>query len=206
MDDQEPQAAMPGGAAGTPALDAKGAARRRFARIGAGATTGVILTLHSQPGMAASTLSCASPSGFMSTTTNSRSPQNSCSSNRSHGYWKTHEDAWKSSAGVDSKARFGRIFPCPGIYERLSGVTLMMVVDPSGPISSVDHNNVAMHTVAAYLNARAAQYAGLPSVLPEDLVMRIWTDYATKGYYSPDAGTTFWSGAQISFYLQSTFR
>lgn len=206
MDDQEKQAAMPGAAVGTPALDAKGEARRRFARIGAGATTGVILTLHSQPGMAASTLSCASPSGFMSNTTNSKSPQNSCSYNRSHGYWKTHEDEWKSRAGVNPKARFGRIFPCKGDYAGIATATLIQVVEPSDAVKAVDHNNVAMHTVAAYLNARAAQYAGLPSVLPEDLVMRIWTDYVTKGYYSPDSGATFWTGAQIAFYLQSTFR
>ena len=205
MDDQEQPAAGPA-AAGTPALDPKGAARRRFARIGAGATTGVILTLHSQPGMTAGTLSCASPSGFVSATTDSRSPQNSCSSNRSHGYWKTHPEEWKSSAGVNEKARFGRIFPCRGAYAGIATATLMEVVEPSDAVKAVDTDNVAMHTVAAYLNARAAQYAGRPSVLPEDLVMRIWTDFVTTGSYSPDSGTTFWSGAQIAFYFQSTFR
>lgn len=205
MDDQENQAALPQAPAGLPALDTRGAARRRFARLGAGAT-GVILTLHSQPGMTAEILRCETPSGFMSRTPNSRSPQNACEYNRSHGYWKNHPEEWKSRAGVDHLALFGTVFPAVGNYADLADATLMQVLDPTREIKTIDAQNVAMQTVAAYLNARAAQYAGQPTVLPEHLVMTIWTDFVTKGYYSPDLGATFWTGGQIAFYLESTFR
>src|SRR5688500_1051589 len=103
-------------ASGIPPLDPKDAARRRFARISAGAT-GVILTLHSQPGMAIGNAMCVAPAGFMSMTSASRSPQDSCSYNRSHGYWKTHPEEWKSRAGIDYNAKFGKIFRATGRYE-----------------------------------------------------------------------------------------
>jgi hypothetical protein len=206
MDHQENQASLPPATAGLPALDTRGTARRRFARLGAGTATGVILTLHSQPGMTAEGLRCETPSGFMSRTPNSRSPQNACEYNRSHRYWKTHPEEWKSRAGVTPRTRFGRVFPTSGNYADLAGVTLMEVLDPSPAIKAIDAENVAMQTVAAYLNARAAQYAGQPNVLPEDRVLAIWTDFVTKGYYSPDLGATFWTGGQIAFYLESTFR
>ena len=194
-----------------PSLDAKGAARRRFTRMGAGAT-GVILTLHSQPGMAAKGIAgnngmCATPSGFMSMPTNaSRSPQDSCAYNRSHGYWKNHPEAWKTRAGIDHNAKFGKVFPATGRYAGLADMTLMEVLDPSDAVKAIDHNNVAMQTVAALLNARAARYAGVPSILPEESVMEIWNEVAVNGYYTPRTGGFIWSGEQTAQYLESTFR
>lgn len=195
----------------TPPLDAKGAARRRFTRMGAGAT-GVILTLHSQPGMAARGMTgnnapCVAPSGFMSiTTTASRSPQDSCAYNRSHGYWKNHPEAWKSHAGVDYNTKFGKVFPAIGRYAGLAEVTLMEVLDPSKAVKEIDHNNVAMQSVTALLNARATSYAGVPSILPEESVMEIWNEFAANGYYTPRSGASIWSGEQTAQYLESTFR
>lgn len=187
-------------------LDAKGAARRRFTRIGAGAT-GVILTLHSQPGMAGTKAMCVSPSGFMSMTVNaSGSPQDACANNRSHGYWKNHPEAWKTHAGIDYNAKFGKVFAATGRHAGLADVTLMEVLDPSDTVKAIDHNNVAMQTVAALLNARAARYAGVPSILPEERVMEIWNEFAAHGYYTPGSGASIWSGGQIAQYLESTFR
>jgi hypothetical protein len=190
-----------------PALDAKGIARRRFTRVSAGAT-GVILTLHSQPGMATYGKSvCISPSGFMSMPTNaSARPQQSCSANRSHGYWKTHAEVWRMKTGIDPSAKFGKLFPCLGKYAGLNDVTLMQVINPSKAIKAIDKNNVAMQTVAALLNARSASFSGIASVLPEERVMDIWNQFVTKGYYSPGKGATPWTGPIIAAYLESTFR
>lgn len=193
-------------AAPAPQLDAKGLARRRLARASAGAT-GVILTLHSQPGMATFSKSlCKSPSGYMSMTTGaSAKPQVACSYNRSHGYWKTHASQWKTEAGIDSSVKFGAVFNC-GRFTALSNVTLMGVIDPSKTVKSIDQNNVAMQCVAALLNARAAQFSGKPTVLPEANVREMWRQYATQGFYSPGKNMMPWTGAVISAYLESTFR
>jgi hypothetical protein len=190
-----------------PLLDPQGIARRRFARAGAGAA-GVILTLHSQPGMAAfSKTMCNSPSGYMSMRPGaSAEPQMSCSYNRSHGYWKTHPNEWKTTAGMDSSAKFSSFFICSGSYVALANVTMMQVIDPTRAIKAIDRNNVAMQCVAALVNARASRNAGIPTVLPEDRVIEIWTQFVTKGYYSPGAGMAQWGGADIAAYLVSTFR
>jgi hypothetical protein len=209
MDDQEKNSPMsPDTQAMTlPPLDAKGVARRRFARAGAGAA-GVILTLHSQPGMAADVLSCASPSGFMSMKPGaSAKPQQSCSYNRSHGYWKTHESEWQAQTGMATTALFGTFFACTGNYVGLANVTMMQVIDPNDAVKAIDRSNVAMQCATALLNARASRIAGIPSVLPEAKVIEIWTDFATNGYFAPGGnGTTPWTGAQIATYLESTFR
>lgn len=211
MDNQPNHATPPQAATGTPLLDAKGAARRRFTRLGAGAT-GVILTLHSQPGMAAEGLKCVAPSGFMSmktaaATTTSLSPQGNCSSNRSHGYWKNHADDWARLAGVDHAAKFGNVFLATGNYEGLAEVSLMDVLTrPTKEIKEIDQSNVAMQTVTAFLNARVASLDGTPTVLPEELVQEIWGQYVRHGYYSPSTGAFIWHGAMIAEYLESTFR
>jgi hypothetical protein len=209
MDGREQNASMPPDTQARPAplLDAKGLARRRFTRAGAGAA-GVILTLHSQPGMAADVLPCVSPSGFMSMKPGaSARPQQSCSYNLSHGYWKKHPDEWQTRAGMSSAALFGTLFACSGNYVGLANVTMMQVVDPTDAVKAIDHSNVAMQCVSALLNARAARIAGIPSVLPEEKVMEIWNDFVTKGYYAPGGkGATPWTGGQIATYLESTFR
>lgn len=232
MDKQANQATPSQAAITLPPLDSKGAARRRFTRLGAGAT-GVILTLHSHPGMAADGLRCVTPSGFMSmkTTSASHSPQGICSGNRSHGYWKTHEDEWTDQAGVDTTTKFGEIFTATGNYEGLAQATLMDVLvrpskdqnDPKGPkgpkgskdstdatdwidIKAIDQNNVAMQTVTAFLNARMASRNGTPTVLPEHLVHEIWNQFVRQGYYSPSAGAFIWHGPMIAEYFESTFR
>ena len=63
-----------------------------------------------------------------------------------------------------------------------------------------------MQCVAALLNARTAQFKGLPTVLPADEVVDIWNQFATRGSYTPVKGATPWSGAVIAAYLESTFR
>jgi hypothetical protein len=209
MEDQQKSSEMspPSQApAAMPPLDRKGAARRRFTQAGLGAT-GVILTLHSQPGMAAADLAtCASPSGFMSIKTASHNPANSCSNNRSHGYWKTHASSWRSRTGTSPDTPFTEVLAARGAYIGLKRHTLMEILDPSKEVKEIDRNNVAMQIVTALLNARASQLAGIPSVLPEDKVVAMWDEYTIKGSFRPTGSSTPWTGQQIASYLESTFR
>lgn len=209
MEDQQkssemsPDVQAPGA---VPALDRKGAARRRFTQAGLGAT-GVILTLHSQPGMAAADLAtCASPSGFMSIKTASHNPANSCSNNRSHGYWKTHSSSWRSRTGTSPDTPFTDVLAARGAYIGLKNYTLMDILNPSKEVKQIDRGNVAMQIVTALLNARASSMAGIPSVLPEEKVVEIWDEYTIKGSYRPTGSATPWTGPQIAAYLETTFR
>lgn len=191
-----------------PQLDARGAARRRFTRAGAGAA-GVILTLHSQPGMATNGSFggvCASPSGFMSIKTASHNPQNSCSANRSHGYWKTHSNVWRSSCGLNPDTPFTSVLAARGAYAGLKNCTLMEILAPSKTVKTIDRNNVAMQVVTALLNARMSARRGIPSVLPEDKVVAIWDEFTIKGSYTPSGSAKPWTGAQLAGYLETTFR
>jgi hypothetical protein len=150
---------------------------------------------------------CQSPSGYMSMKPGaSAKPQISCSTNRSHGYWKTHPDAWKTMGGMDSSAKFSSFFLCTGSYVGLADATMMQVIDPTPEIKAIDRDNVAMQCVAALLNARAAQLSGIRTVLPEDEVTAIWEQFVTRGYYEPVKGAEPWNGGVISAYLESTFR
>ena len=211
MEDQADRKPNPPEAQGlhdAPQLDARGAARRRFTRAGAG-VAGVILTLHSQPGMATSQLACASPSGFMSIKTASHNPQNSCSYNRSHGYWKNHSSAWSSRAGTSPDTRFGDVLAARGPYAGLANYTLMQVIarpKEAKEIKAIDRNNVAMQIVTALLNARASAQAGIPSVLPEDKVVAMWDEFSLTGAYQPTGSARPWTAAQIAGYLETTFR
>ena len=208
MEDQADRKPNPPEAQGlhdAPQLDARGAARRRFTRAGVGAA-GVILTLHSQPGMATGQYAtCASPSGFMSIKATSHNPQNPCSNNRSHGYWKNHSSAW-SSTGTSPDTRFGEVLAARGDYAGLANFSLMQVLDPPSEVKEIDRNNVAMQTVTALLNARASARAGIPSVLPEDKVIAMWDEFTLTNGYKPTGSATPWTGAQIAGYLETTFR
>lgn len=180
--------------AGQPrAISPQGAARRRFAKAGLGAS-GVIITLASQPGMAANV--CAPPSGFLSGAWASQNPNSACFG-RSPGYWKNHPELWKSTMG---DLKFSKTFTVTSRTAALSPYTLFEVVDSATLPNDADKNNVAMHIVAALLNARFDKV----SVLPETRVREIWTEYSGTGFYTPSAGAAKWDGEQIVKYLKST--
>jgi hypothetical protein len=81
-------------------LSAQGASRRRFTRAGA-AASGVLLTLHSQPGMAATV--CAGPSGFQSGLISARPNDPGACAGRSPGYWKNTDPAPDGSSNGNGK-------------------------------------------------------------------------------------------------------
>lgn len=194
--EQHEQATDAPAAQGNAAISARGAARRRFAKAGMGAS-GVLLTLASQPGMAATV--CTTPSGFLSGTWASHAPNNPCLG-VSPGYWKNHHDEWKGSAGTDGTARFSFVFPTTLRTSALKAYTLFEVVDPTVVVNGSDPDNVAMHIVASLLNVRS----GRISVMNEERVREIWREYASTGYFTPSAGAKKWNGYEITEYLKST--
>jgi hypothetical protein len=180
-----------------PGIGPQGAARRRFAKAGLGAS-GVIMTLVSQPGMATNV--CRPPSGFLSGTWASHNPKAGTCAGRSPDYWKNHKDQWKRQCRTDGSTLFRSIFSCAGRASGLQPYMLFDVVDPTKVANGADKDNVGMHIVAALLNARSNKV----SVLPETRVREIWDEYASTGYYTPSAGEKKWNGAEIVRYLTST--
>lgn len=175
-------------------MTAKGAGRRRFAKAGAGASAGVLLTLASQPAMATV---CTSPSGTVSGNSSRKTPTVACVG-RSPGYWKTHHYMWRS-AGTNGDALFKLTFYCGGRCSALAKYTCYDVVDPTKVNNGDDPDNVAMHIMATLLNVRS----GKIGFLTANQVLAIWYSYAQNGSYTPTLGVT-WDGAKIVSYLKST--
>jgi hypothetical protein len=176
-------------ASGKADLSPKGTARRRFTRAGV-AASGVLLTLHSQPGMAVEV--CTTPSGYLSGGLQSfRGPPPTCAG-RSPGYWKTH--SWPR--GCDKNLPFARVFACNGLSGKTYGA-----VSQGGILvpQKWDQDGIGRHLIACYLNVQA----GLSSFQTLPMLQRIWLEYQAKGYYTPTAGVR-WNSAKIVEYLQGT--
>ncbi len=171
-------------------LSQQGQSRRRFTRAGAMAS-GVLLTLHSAPGMAAEV--CTTASGSLSGGLQSfRGPKPVCSG-RSPGYWKTH--SWPG--GCDKNMAYAKVFACDAkSFKSYGSVSLSGILTPK----SFDKHGIGRHLVACWLNVKA----GLSTFQTEIELKRIWNEYNTKGYYTPTAGVR-WDGARIAEYLESTF-
>jgi len=175
-------------------LSAKGAARRRFTRAGA-AASGVLLTLHSQPGMAATV--CASPSGFLSGNLRSQAPSEPVVClGRTPGYWKQPHKAWP--AGIDQGTLFRDIFPTTLAQKKTYGsdsCNLEYILTPR----SWDSQGLGRHIVAAYLNVMA----GWSSFQNVQMLVKIWNEWVNYGYYTPTAGVK-WYAYDIVKYLKAT--
>lgn len=194
------QGATPSAGQLPPGISRQGAARRRFAKAGLGAS-GVILTMTSQPGMATE-MTCSGASAFGYLTPASHTHAKTACDGRSPGYWKNWPNQWQG-AYTSSAAKFGDTFNCFGISSTLPQMTLLETLDPPKEFKKggvdPDPDNVARHIIAALLNARS----GRVPQLPETKVFEIWNDYARTGHYSPRPDTD-WDGAMIVIYLQST--
>jgi hypothetical protein len=176
-------------------MSAKGAARRRFAKAGAGASAGAILTLASQPAMA--TLVCTSPSGAISGNLSKHNQAVACAG-LSPGYWKTHHNAWRG-AYTNGTSLYKLTFPTTSRCSQLNVYSCFDIVDPIKVTNGHDPDNVAMHIMATLLNVRSKRIG----FLTENQVLGIWNAYAATGTYKPTAGVT-WNGYQIVNYLKST--
>jgi hypothetical protein len=193
-------------------LSAKGAARRRFTRAGTVAS-GVLLTLHSQPGMAATI--CATPSGYQSGLVSARNPDPGACSGVSPGFWKNVE-----SGPFDGKNGNGPKSPLPNkqwpsgatpdtLFRTVFGTTTAMTETYGSDICTLDwimgananwdKDNLGAHLVAAYLNV----LAGFTGYLTVNMLVNIWNELRDYGYFTPTAGVK-WSSAQVVQYLKGT--
>lgn len=177
-------------------LSAKGAKRRRLARAGAGAT-GVLLTLHSQPGMActycgltasaAMSVMGANRAGtavshhVQNTTCNGLPPVKWCSGVR-----------WPR--GCYPNAAFHNYFTCSSgsEYYKLSCEQVL-----SG--ASCDSSRMGQYVMAAYLNV----VSGRTNFMTVESLQALWNEWKSKGYYEPMAGQR-WYANDIVGYLYGT--
>lgn len=180
-------------------LSAKGAARRRFTRAGA-AASGVLMTLHSQPGMAA--IVCATPSGQASALASARNPDAVSCSGLSPGVWlqaleprgKNHNTPGHLSWPIEPNKRFGSVFTTTRPIGQASFETVLGNND-----SSFDPDNLGAHIGAAYLNV----LAGRSSFQNENMLVNIWNNLRDYNVFHPTAGVD-WSAKDVVDYLRST--
>jgi hypothetical protein len=174
----------------------KGAARRRFARAGAGAV-GVIATLASQPGMAS--VVCASPSGMGSKTHSSHAPASeSACGGRSPGYWK-HPTLHPWPSPYSPTMKFREVFTISNFCSTIADTTLCDILIPKKTPHNVGQNLVAYYMVATLLNA-AAKNIGF---LKPQQVLGMWTEYMLNLTYLPTAGAKLWGRPEMISYLRS---
>jgi hypothetical protein len=187
-------AALPAASASA-TLSSKGASRRRFARAGAGAT-GVLLTLHSQPGMACtycgiSASAAVSAIGQNKTigTLSHHGPAAVCNGIRPINWTWT---SWPP--GCSPSDSFGKHFSCKygSAYANTSCRQIMLGAD-------CDATKMAQYMLAAYLNV----LSGRVNFLSIESLRSVWTEWITKGYYAPMAGQK-WYANDIVGYLYGT--
>lgn len=180
-------------------MSASGLSRRRFAKVGAGASAGVIMTLVSQPGMADTAL-CVSASGAQSANLSRHSDHLVACAGLSPGFWKNHPAAWPG-AQTNPDAKYLSLWNASRVSKSspLSPYSCRQVLNPQEVVNGADPDNVAMHVMATLLNVRS----GRIGFLTENQVRAIWNSYAHTGTYQPTAGVT-WNGAQIVNYLKKT--
>lgn len=169
------------------------AARRRLLRGGLAAGP-VLMTLVSRPVLGGGRTGglCTAPSGFCSANASTAGRGVVCEG-RTHGYWKNLQgSSWP--AGCKPTTPFNTVFNTPA-YAPYNGKTLLDVLNLGGG----PPNNVARDIVCAYLNVQA----GLTPVLTVSAVKDIWSEFTTKGYYSPSAGVQ-WTADDIVAYLETT--
>lgn len=182
-------------------INASGLSRRRFAKAGAGASAGVIMTLVSQPGMAVTEM-CVSASGAASANLSFHSTHLDVPcAGRSPGFWKNHPEEWPA-ARTSTDTKYLALWNAGRAVSKtspLSSYTCMQVLDPKEVANGADPQNVAMHVMATLLNVRS----GRIGFLTENDVRAIWFSYSQTGTYQPSAGI-IWDGTKIVDYLKKT--
>lgn len=197
-------------------LGTRGAARRRFARAGAGAT-GVALTLVSQPGMACSV--CRAPSGYQSVLTATANNKTNavisikpvkgvtCAGLPPSSWYPIADSACKAggSSNAWATARFGSYFTCTGTYAAVGDATALKLLSLSQAsrsqlMASSEPALLAMWLTAAMLNLQT----GRSSFLTEEILHNIWNGYTSKKGYTPAAAVKAWFYSDMVIYLSGT--
>lgn len=180
-------------------LSAKGAARRRFTRAGA-AASGVLMTLHSQPGMAA--IVCDTPSGHASALVSARNPDASSCSGLSPGVWYESTQPRGKHGNIPGHVNwpvskdtlFGKVFTTS---KAIGGKTFEEVLKGNDP--SIDPDKLGAHLTAAYLNA----LSGRSTFQNEYMLVNIWNELQNHQVFHPTAGVD-WNAKDVVDYLKST--
>jgi hypothetical protein len=178
------------------ALSAKGKARRRWVKAGAG-TTGVLMTLYSQPGMAC-TYCGISPSAAISAigqnkavgTLSHRGPAAVCNGLPPNMWSSTTR--WPSSCQPNDA--FYKYFSCSR-GSAYAALTCKAVIDGA----SCDSSSMAKYMMAAYLNV----VSGRVNFITVEALQSCWNEWVSKGYYEPMAGQR-WYANDIVGYLAGT--
>ncbi|MFC5552266.1 hypothetical protein [Massilia aerilata] len=176
-------------------LSVKGKARRRFARAGAGAT-GVLLTLHSQPGMAC-TFCGVSMSAAVSAVGKQKTTAVMSHQARSPVCYGKLPREWTTMSwpkGCASGDLFRKHFSCSS-RSPYYNVTCKSIMAGS----SKDPSRMAQYILAAYLNVLSNRV----NFLTVGSLQELWIEWSTKGYYAPMAGQR-WYTNDIVGYLYGT--
>ena len=194
---------------GTDEMGAPKNGRRRF--LGAGTVAAPFaLTLISQPALG---VTCFTPSRSLSKNTSlSQQANNSqCTNAQSPGNYKTQQGATTSNAySWPASVPPATLFHPTFLQGTVSGITSFTKVNGGSTVSqamgdvvaiNTGDGNLAKHILAAYLNKKGGGGAVIPDqVLTEAAILNIWSEFVTKGYYTPVAGTK-WYPADIVTYL-----
>lgn len=200
--------------------------RRKLTGAAIGASA--IFTLASRPVLAGT--ACVTPSGHASATHLSHHGSLPTCTGKSPGYWKKEDRPWPSPYLPGSCSTFclqpqnwtgGTLFhsvfmkPTNGQNAFLADLDnnpatpktslsmkqVLTMNDGGNPWGLTDQANLGAHIVAALLNAASGRTS---VVLPEPKVIGMWTEWATKGYFTPTAGVK-WYAADIVDYIVTTF-
>lgn len=180
-------------------LSAKGMKRRRFARASAGAT-GVLLTLHSQPGMACTFCGISMSSAVSAIgqnkqigTLSHRGPTGRCSGVMPQ-VW-ADQKSWPGT-GCDPDTPMKNYFNCRGNSAAYADVKVGTILAGATCDKGVDMGKFMM---AAYLNVAA----GLVTFISIGALRDVWDEWSLKGVYEPMAGQS-WKPVEIVYYLRGT--
>lgn len=177
-------------------LSAKGASRRRFTRVGAGAA-GVMLTLHSQPGMACTYCGISASAAVSAIgqkkaigTLSHHGPAPVCNGIRPSDWCS--KTSWPS--GCNKSDSFSKHFSCKtgSDYAKASCNSIINGAD-------CDSSRMAQYMLAAYLNV----LSGRVNFLSIATLREVWADWVKYGYYAPMAGQQ-WYANDIVGYLYGT--
>jgi hypothetical protein len=184
--------ALPAAAA---SLSAKGASRRRFTRAGAGAA-GVLLTLHSQPGMACTYCGISASAAVSAVgqqkaigTLSHHGPAAVCNGIRPVDWCST---AWPT--GCSSTDAFSKHFGC-NIGSEYAKRTCGEIMAGA----TCDPSRMGQYMLAAYLNILSRRV----NFLSVQTLQEVWGEWIANGYYAPMAGQK-WYANDIVGYLYGT--
>lgn len=176
-------------------LSAKGVSRRRFTRAGAGAA-GVLLTLHSQPGMACTYCGISASAAVSAVgqnkaigTLSHHGPAPVCNGVSPIAWTKM---AWP--AGCRPTDSFAKHFSCK-IGSAYADATCNQIMHGA----PFDGTKMAQYMMAAYLNV----LSGRVNFLNVESLRSVWSEWVAKGYYAPMAGQK-WYANDIVAYLYGT--